>query len=80
MKAKEGGRMKKKRREERGLKARTKNRRFSQKTADIRRFTRSPGNSNIWRAQETAESRRFSQETEDFRRKPQETADCAPSP
>ena len=43
---------------------------FSQKTADFRRFTLSPGNSSIWRAQETA----------DFPRKPQETADWAPSP
>ena len=34
-------------------------------------FTPSPTNSSIWRAQETAENRRFSQETEDFRRKPQ---------
>ena len=41
--------------------------RFSQKTAD---FRPSPGNSSIWRAQETAENRRFSQET----------ADWAPSP
>ena len=55
-------------------------RRFSQKTADFRRFTPSPGNSSIWSAQETAENRRFSQKTEDFRRKPQETADWAPSP
>ena len=48
--------------------------RFSQKTADFRRFTLSLGNSSVWRAQETAEDRRFSQETEDFeenRRKPQ---------
>ena len=36
-----------------------------------RRFARSPGNPSIWRAQETAENRRFSQETADFRRKPQ---------
>ena len=43
-------------------------RRFLQKTADFRRFTPSPGNSSIWRAQETAEDRRFSQETADFRR------------
>ena len=55
-------------------------RRFSQKTADFRRFTPSPGNSSIWTAQETAANRRFSQKTEDFRRKPQETADWAPSP
>ena len=34
----------------------------------------------VWRAQETAENRRFSQKTEDFRRKPQETADWALSP
>ena len=34
----------------------------------------------FWRAQETAENRRFSQKTEDFRRKPQETADWALSP
>ena len=53
----------------------------SQKVSEyLRRFTPSPGNSSIWRAQETAENRRFSQETEDFRRKPQETADWAPSP
>ena len=32
-------------------------RRFSQKTADFRRFTPSPGNSSIWRARETAENR-----------------------
>ena len=44
--------------------------RFSQKTADFRRFTPSPGNSSICRAQETAENRRFSQETADFRRRP----------
>ena len=36
-------------------------RRFSQKTAYFRRFTPSPGNSSIWRAQKTAENRRFSQ-------------------
>ena len=48
-------------------------RRFSQKTADFRRFTPPPGNSSmIWRAQETAENRSFSQKTEDFRRKLQE--------
>ena len=61
-----------------------KRRFFSQKTADFR--ADSPGNSGIWRAQETAENRRFSrrfsphspgnssiwraQETADFRRKP----------
>ena len=55
-------------------------RRFLQKTADFRRFTCFPGNSSMWRAQETAEDRRFSQETKDFRRKPQETAAWAPSP
>ena len=55
-------------------------RRFSQKTAHFCRFTPFPGNSSIWRAQETAENRRFSQQTEDVRRKPQETADWAPSP
>ena len=38
-------------------------RRFSQKTADFRRSTTSPENSSIWRAQETAENRRFSQKT-----------------
>ena len=38
-------------------------RRFSQKTADFRRFAPSVGNSSIWRAQETAENRRFSQKT-----------------
>ena len=43
-------------------------------------LTPSPGNSSIWRAQETAENHRFSQKTEYFRRKPQETADWAPSP
>ena len=59
---------------------RTQNADFRRKTADIRRFTLSPGNSSMWRAQETAENRRFSQKTEDFRRKPQETADWAPSP
>ena len=53
-------------------------RRKPQTFADFPRFTPSSGNSNIWRAQETAENRRFSQETEDFRRKPQETADWAP--
>ena len=47
-------------------------RRLSQKTADFRRR-----NSSIWRAQETAENRRFSQKTAE---KPQETADWAPSP
>ena len=46
-------------------------RRFSQKTADFRRFAPFPGNSSIWRAQETAENSRFSQETEENRRKPQ---------
>ena len=39
--------------------------------AENRRFSQihpwNPGNSSIWRAQETAENRRFSQETEDFR-------------
>ena len=55
-------------------------RRFSQKTADFRRFTPSPGHSSIWRAQETAESCGFSQNPEDFRRKPHETTDRAPSP
>ena len=35
----------------------------SAQNADFRRFTPSPGNSSIWRAQETAEDRRFSQET-----------------
>ena len=39
-----------------------------------------PGNSSIWRVQETAENRRFSQETADSRKKPQETADWALSP
>ena len=38
-------------------------RRFSQKTADLRGFTPSPGNSSSWRAQETAENRRYSQKT-----------------
>ena len=47
---------------------------FSQKTADLRRFTLSPGSSSICRAQETAENRRFPQKTA------QETADWAPSP
>ena len=49
-------------------------RRFSQRTADFRRFTPSPGNSSIWRAQETAENRRFSQKPQivaENRRKPQ---------
>ena len=42
--------------------------------SDFRRLTPSPGNSSIWRAQETAENCRFSQKTEDFvenRGKPQ---------
>ena len=43
----------------------------------FRRFTPSLGNSSMWRAQETAENRRFSQKTEDFRSKPQEIADWA---
>ena len=34
--------------------------------ADFRRLTSSPGNSSIWRAQETAENRGFPQKTEDF--------------
>ena len=34
--------------------------------ADIRRFTPAPGNSSIWRAQETTENHRFSQKTKDF--------------
>ena len=50
----------------------------SAKTADFRRFTPSPGNSIIRRAQEPTEDRWFSQETTNFRRKPQETADWAP--
>ena len=41
-------------------------RRLSQNTADFRRFAPSPGNSSIWRAQETAENCRFSQKTEVF--------------
>ena len=54
---------------------------FSQKTTNFCRFAPSPGNSSVWRAQETAENRSFfSQRTEDFRRKLQETADWAPSP
>ena len=53
---------------------------FAENRRDFRRFTTSPGNSRIWRAQETAENRRSSQKTEDFCRKPQETADWAPSP
>ena len=51
-------------------------RRFSQKTAEFRRFTSSPGNSSISRTQETyrrkpqifAENRRFSQKTAGNRR------------
>ena len=39
---------------------------FAEKTADFRRFTPSPANSSIWRAQETAENRRFSQKTADW--------------
>ena len=41
-------------------------RRFSQKTADFRSFTLSPGNSSIWKAQQAAGNRRFSQETADW--------------
>ena len=44
-------------------------RRFSQKTADFRRFTPSPGNSSIWRAQETADFRREPQIFAENRRK-----------
>ena len=47
---------------------RAQNADFSQKTADFRRFTPSPGNSSIWRAQETTENRRFSQKTAGNRR------------
>ena len=57
-------------------------RRFSQKTADFRRFTPSSGNSGIWLAQETAENRRFSQKPKIFkedRRKPQIQSDWGPS-
>ena len=41
-------------------------RRFSQKTADFRRFTPSPGSSSMRRAPKTAENRRFSQKPADF--------------
>ena len=53
-------------------------RRFSQKTADFRRFTPSLRNSSIWRAQEAAAD--FCRKPKIFRRTPQETADWAPSP
>ena len=46
--------------------------RFSQKTADFfRRFTPSPGNSSIWKAQETADFRRKPKIFAENRRKPQ---------
>ena len=47
--------------------------------ADFRSFTPSPGNSSIWRAQETAENRRFSQKTAENRRLGSVTLGASPS-
>ena len=44
---------------------------FSQKTADFRRLSPSPGNTSIWRAQETADFRRKAQIFAENRMKPQ---------
>ena len=44
---------------------------YSRKTADLRRFTPSPGNSSIWRAQETAAFRRKPRIFAESHRKPQ---------
>ena len=46
-------------------------RRFSQRTADFRRFAPSPGNSSIWRAQETADLRGKPKTFAENRKKPQ---------